>query len=384
MEIFSTALFALSLIAFLFFPPRPAQAPPFLKPILVFVAIAVIGILLGRAGVNDKLYDLGRMRFFLLYFMLFYVLSFYARGFPWLRVLVFITSLVAVYGTVQHFVAIDLFRPEGKKVLMYAIQDQKIGPLVVGTFNHHLTFSNVYLFFATIIGAIALCRFPRQKGLLVLSLWLFLLCVWTESRAAWSAIPVVLFLLAWGKGRRIAIFTLAGALILFAILYRADRGFHERFARTMFSNDDMYNLGPRQRLWAANLAMFREHPLLGVGWNNNERFAKEWVDRLYPEIKDNFYGHAHSDLLQILSTTGILGLLAYLWLWGQVFAATMKSMRESPRGSEPYWLALGLFAAFVGFQIQGVTQWNFGDAEVIHNVMFFWAVTAALRLAPLH
>jgi len=28
--------------------------------------------------------------------------------------------------------------------------------------------------------------------------------------------------------------------------------------------------------------------------------------------------------------------------------------------------------------IQGLTQWNFGDAEVLHNLIFFWAIVAVL------
>ena len=46
------------------------------------------------------------------------------------------------------------------------------------------------------------------------------------------------------------------------------------------------------------------------------------------------------------------------------------------------WLGLGLLATFVGFQIQGLTQWNFGDLEVLHNVLFLWALAGVMNLTP--
>ena len=41
--------------------------------------------------------DIGRMRFFLLYAILFYTLRFYARDFPWLKVLLGVTVVIGVY-----------------------------------------------------------------------------------------------------------------------------------------------------------------------------------------------------------------------------------------------------------------------------------------------
>ena len=41
-------------------------------------------------------------------------------------------------------------------------------------------------------------------------------------------------------------------------------------------------------------------------------------------------------------------------------------------------MSWSLLAAFIGFHVQGLTQWNFGDAEVAHNVVFFWALAAAM------
>jgi hypothetical protein len=72
---------------------------------------------------------------------------------------------------------------------MWAIPSQEIGPLVVGTFNHHLTFANVFVFYASVLTALGIFYWKKSKAYLGLGFWLYLLCFWTDSRTAWIAIP---------------------------------------------------------------------------------------------------------------------------------------------------------------------------------------------------
>lgn len=378
MELFSTVVSLLFLVDAARGGWREWQPVPFYKPLALFVAVSILGIVLGGAPVEAKWHEIGRMRFFLWYAILFQCLVRWDPNLRVLKPLWWTTLVVGLYGVVQHFVAIDLFRPEGRKVLLYAIQAEKIGPLVVGTFNHHLTFASVYFFYASLFAGYALFFFPKEFWRLAHALLLFLLCAWTQSRAAWAAIPVALLGLAATRGRKLVATTVVILVLAGGVFFAVDSGFRERLTRTFDAGNDHYNLGERQRLWRAQWEFFKESPVWGVGYNNNERRAKEVVDRLYPDRKDNFYGHAHSTPLQILATTGAVGTFAYAWLWVSLFAACAAICRRCGRGRPEYWLAVGLAVGFVGFHLQGLTQWNFGDAEVLHNVIFFWAITAAL------
>lgn len=375
MELFSALLVLLLGIEFTLKRPafRDWVFPPLFKPLLCFIGVIWLGILLGDASFRDKLYDFQRVRFFFLYFFLYYVLREQIENKIGSRVLVGMCVAIGVYGTLQHFVSIDLVRPEGKKVLLYAIQNEKIGPLVVGTFNHHLTFSNVFLFYATLFFGIGLSHFPKKSGILLLGGWIYLLCLWTESRMGWVAIPITVSIIALIRGWKFFLTGLVGISLLFVTLYQFDPGFQERLKRTVGGSEDAYSVGPRSRLWKAQLEMFKDHLWLGVGFNNNERKAREYVNRLYPERDDNFYGHAHSNVLQLLSTTGLLGLACYFWLWCTIFITNVRYLRLST-GALERGLAIGLLAGFIGFHLQGITQWNFGDAEVLHNLIFFWAL----------
>ena len=350
--------------------------PPLLWPCLCFLAVALIGVWLGNATTEQKTYDVKRMRFFILYAILFWLLLSTLKTFKWDRVFIAIALFMGVYGTIQHFIPLDIFRATGKKIILFAIQDERIGPLVIGSFNHHLTFSGVYLFYACVLTAIGV--YSRKRLHLFCGLWLFLLVLFTQSRVAWVAVPVsIMVLLSW-KGRQFVLGALCGCALILGSLYFADTGFRERAQRTLIGQEEIYSTSPRLRLWNAQLAMFRDHPWFGVGWNNSERRSREYLDKLYPNVAEVFSGHAHSNFLQILSSTGILGTLGYLWIWITVFVLTWQLIHLFPTGSLERSTGMGLFAAFIGFHIQGLTQWNFGDAEVLHNVIFFWALVSAL------
>lgn len=349
---------------------------PLFYPLVFFTLIMWIGTFLSSSPLKEKLYDMQRARFYGLYFILFFVLQGNVEK-KIIRWLAWPALFLCIYGTFQHFFGpIDLFRPEGKKVLMYAIPEQRIGPLVVGTFNHHLSFSNMFLLYATIFFSLGFLL--NRSAELLLGAWAFVLCIWTESRSAWFAIPVVLGLILFQKGKKWFTAGMALLLVLFSLIYFSDMGFRERFNRTFIEKNEFYSINlenPRFRLWKAQIAMFLENPVLGVGWNNSERRSKEYIDKLFGESQTNFYGHAHSEILQILSSTGVVGLLAYLWIWGSVFWMGIKVWRSS---KDPWLKAFyfGVLAALVGFHLQGLTQWNFGDAEVLHNIIFLWALIA--------
>lgn len=381
MELFSTLLGLCLILRFALDKELRGQLrpPPFAVPILAFVGIVILGILLGPATPAQKWYDFTRMRFFLIYLLLFYQLTLMDRKRMWYRVLIIAAVAVGIYGFFQHFIPMDLIRPAGKKIILYAIPDPPIGPLVLGTFNHHLTFANVFLPLALLFLSVGLSRGSTSWFSVAVGSLLMLLCVWTQSRIGWAAVLVTLVWLSAARGgARVGFSVLLIVILGFLALFVFDSGFKERFSRTFIQRESYYALGPRERQWAIQWDIFKEHPLLGIGYNNNERRAREYMDRRYPDKENNPGGHAHSTWLQILSTTGLLGLLAFASLWGSLFRATWKILTHTSRYETRWWLCFGLFLGFVAFHIQGITQWNFGDAEVLHNQMFLWAVLASL------
>ena len=174
-------------------------AGPYFLPVVLFTAIAIVGIFISSATPAEKIYDLGRMRFFLYLWGLYTCLKFHIESRRWFWTLAVSSTIVAVYAGIQHFVPMDLVRPEASKVILYAIPEQKIGPLSIGTFNHHLTYSNIFILYACLFGAVGIQSYPKNRWLLFSTGLILLTCIWTNSRTAWFCVPLVAVLLAWSR-----------------------------------------------------------------------------------------------------------------------------------------------------------------------------------------
>ncbi len=122
-------------------------------------------------------------------------------------------------------------------------------------------------------------------------------------------------------------------------------------------NDANYAVIERLAHWQAALEMFRHNLWTGVGFGCYEpaypRFALiNWPIAL---------GHAHNYYLNLAAETGLIGLAAYLFLWGTVFWQTWRATRraEGPlRG-----VAIGLLGTWTHLSVH-----HFLDNLYVNNV----------------
>jgi O-antigen ligase len=110
----------------------------------------------------------------------------------------------------------------------------------------------------------------------------------------------------------------------------------------------------QQRLlyWKGGIEMIKEHPFLGVGFFNfAPNFALHHPDEL-------LYGSAqlpHNIFIQVGTDAGALGLLVYVALIWNGFAAT-RAVRRRLQHDKEHWLyklSYGYDASFVGYLIAG-------------------------------
>ncbi|HLF50599.1 MAG TPA: O-antigen ligase family protein, partial [Methylomirabilota bacterium] len=136
---------------------------------------------------------------------------------------------------------------------------------------------------------------------------------------------------------------------------------------------DAHDVGVTERvyMWRSGLAMWREHPWLGVGPGGVKR---EYHAYALPEAAKKRTGHVHNTPLQILVERGVLGLAAWLWLFGAFYGRAIGLLRRlPPEAARERALVAGSLAAVTGFLVAGLSEYNFGDSEV---AMVAWAIMA--------
>ena len=126
-----------------------------------------------------------------------------------------------------------------------------------------------------------------------------------------------------------------------------------------------------------------ERPLVGFCPGGVKR---EYPNYVRPEALHRTRGHLHNTPLQILVERGVLGLVAWLAIFVTFFvraAAILKVLEPDERRERA--LVTGSIAAIAGFLVGGLTEYNFGDSEVVmvaYVVMTLPFVTERVRSRP--
>ena len=236
-------------------------------------------------------------------------------------------------------------------------------------------FFSIYMTLAGVLSLVLLATLPRLLpgigGLRRFGApWLVMLggLVATYTRGAWIGFAAGVLTVA-ASMRRGRWLLLAGLVLLAAGALMAPYELRHRF----LSMADPEEAGVRERvyMWRSGLAMWRERPVLGVGPGGVKR---EYPPYALPEAVKKRTGHVHSTPLQILVERGVLGLAAWLAIWAAFFTRCVGLLRRLPaEATAERVLVVGSLAAIVGFLVGGLSEYNFGDSEV---VMVAWALMA--------
>jgi O-antigen ligase len=128
----------------------------------------------------------------------------------------------------------------------------------------------------------------------------------------------------------------------------------------------------RMAHWQSAMDMWTDNPWLGVGIGNYEPAYARYALPLWPHA----LGHAHNYYLNIAAEAGILGLLAYVFLWG---AALLGAWRAARQASGWYWgVALGVLGMLVHLSVH-----NFFDNLYVHSMYLLVAILLGTRTADL-
>jgi O-antigen ligase len=240
-------------------------------------------------------------------------------------------------------------------------------------FHHWMTSGGILMLVALVASAFWFTDAPRKIKIWigVLSLPILLSLVFTFTRSSWLGFLAGLGLLALLKSRKFLV--ILAVVILFGVLL-APANMQDRI-RSIFDPTHRNNI-ERLNMWQAGINAIQDRPLTGYG---DIDFGKIYQKYKLPTAKENV-GHFHNNFIQTGAMFGIPGILFFFGLMVTLFILEFQVFRQIP--PEAWFaraVALGSLAVLAGFNINGLFEWNFGDAEV---VMIFWFTVGICLALP--
>ena len=238
-------------------------------------------------------------------------------------------------------------------------------------YHHYMTSGGILMIVSLI--TFSLVSFAADLKIRIMALFCGLLMlpplIFTFTRSSWLGFLSGLTMIIIMRSKK-AIFGIIIVMLLFVLF--APQSFRER-AFSIFDPQHPTNV-ERLYMWRAGIEIIKDYPLTGVGDID--------LGKIYDEYKSSDakqrHGHLHNNLLTIGATLGIPGIIVLLALFVKIFFLELNVYNLIPRHE---WLlkgtVLGCMASFIGFQINGLFEWNFGDAEIS---MLLW-MTVGFSLA---
>ena len=358
---------------------RLGPEPWFLAFLLVVAAGALNATTL---PMKFRIDVVGQLRFILLLYALtitFIELESWQQRF--LNIVVVAFAIAAVYGVVQSFTGLD--RIDAKSTYDH----DTFGGVAVwrarGFFSNTMSFAYCLGQVFAFAFAYLLCRRGSQKRRLVtvaLTTILGLGLICTFTRGAWVGIGGALVVMAFVYRRDLGVKLtagLAGVLLVGALSSSLVR---DRLA-SIINEGASHSVSQRYDLWRVNWQMFKDHPIVGVGYGYNYFFTHEYNQKVFGH--ESFEAQTHNNFLQVLAGSGLPGFVIWLYFCAFFFWSALKLYwRDRGQDTLARAVALGSVGAQVFFHIGGLTQSTFFDAKPLHILLCGWALVMAMLLKP--
>lgn len=349
---------------------------PLLPPLLLYCfAVVVSGSFTPGWSLAEAFKALVSLRGILVTYLVAYQLFAHDSGarltLPALSCLLFCGALSGLFGLIQQVFNFHPFtypflqatgflnEPMSFAGLMQLTSFLALGLLIQGGYKLLPLLSNKFAF-ATVVVAN------------------FLGLIFASERSAWLGMLCALLCVCFYISPRRFFEGLVALALLFALAWFTVPVVQTRLSPLLNAKTDV-GVTARISIWNQAWQLFQEHPMTGVGALHFPRI--DLPEAIVPGHSKDL-NHAHSNYLQILSTTGILGFTSFLWL---LTTALTAAYRQAKSPSPLYAaIGLGLFGAMVSLAVAGIFEYNFGSGQVKLIQWFLLALLLPSLLVAKH
>lgn len=278
--------------------------------------------------------------------------------------------LASAYGIIQHYTGANWFKDSP----LVAAEDNTF--YAVGGFHHSMTYGNYLAVASLFLVSLALLRNLQQ---LASNYWLVLSSgvlgligtIMSYSRTAVAAIPLGILVLAWLKGKRWVLGSIALLIVAVALTFSVVDQLALKYERAF--NEDLTSERESSRtfIWLKSIEIIKDNPVFGVGQGNFEKSYASYLDPSKNQTRNR--PHAHNDILNFAAVSGIPGAIFFILMWGVVYFRLHQIWHKFEPGSGKKLFAGAAAVSGVVFLITSLTEATFADEEVRQLLMVIWA-----------
>lgn len=313
-----------------------------------------------------------------------------------IRVLLYAVTFVSILGAIHTL--------SGSSLTFWGLaRDSAFGQIGSGgglRYGGPIAESNVWGQILVSILPIALYQFAKVRAPLtkmisaMAALFILMALFFTESRGAFLALVVVLALIAFDlRIKAMALLSLTSLALVLLIIVPSRYTERIKTLDIFFQSNQEYGLsqddaveGRREKM-LTGLAMFREHPLLGVGFANYSDNYWSYAGNLGLEASARNVGsessesQPHSLYIEIVAETGFFGIASFVAFIFIVLRALHRSRAMNEANTvkaDPDWSLwiTSIFMSILTFLVAGIFLHGIG-------FRFIWLLSG-LALAIIH
>ncbi|MFH1784211.1 MAG: O-antigen ligase family protein [bacterium] len=300
--------------------------------------------------------------------------------------------IVSIQGILQYFIGVDMLSDE----IIAKPDFLSDAPLDVLRFlsmhngralasrGHPLTLAEGLVFALCIGMPLFLVGKPKDKPKLAIGLVIMgVALVFTFSRGPWfstAAVMVLLiaFLLISASARIKKMTLIVGVLIIVMVIASGAISVMMKGSR-MSIVERFKNLkdADRIKMWETGVDIVKDYPLWGVGMKNISTVYSTYN----PEHakKTQSWGELHNNFIHIMASRGIPALVAFVWIFISYFKNAFRVYFETRLKNDEFsMLVIACVTACLGFLFAGMTEYNFGDSEIVMMLWFVMGLTVVL------
>src|SRR5262249_5823413 len=335
---------------------------PLLRPFSAFLLASVLATILAVEPL-ESLIELRNVFEALVFYLIVNQVTTEARATTLVRVLLATTAIMALYGLSQSFTYGVNFR-------------------VRGTMDSKMTFAGLLMLVELMAVVQVLFQTHRRQLVWMIPALLLITAalLMTQTRSAWCGLIVGCCVILGLRKKVLLLAIPLGALVVFLLV-------PQTIKIRALSIADRRDITAQERLsmWASGVRIIRDYPWTGVGMGAMERRYPQYREPDSPVDPTRRLGHLANNLIQIAEEDGFRGLACWLWIWGAYGVDTWRiAARVGPENRQAKALVVGSLACVLGFQIEGLFEYNFGDSEVITLTYFLMALPFVVQHACRH